>query len=254
MEKVKLPAGTFDTGEICPKCGEHILAVYVNFSGIKIAIKKPCFCRDAEIKAQDKAAAEKKAEESRVKRFAWAGIPEMFQDATLKKYVRRPGTDEAYEAVKAYLLNREENITAGKGLLLAGPCGTGKTHLGCAILNCALEDGRTAAYWNVPEMFDALLPGRSEERAQGDILDKAYMARVLLLDDLGAEKPSEWTQKQLTIIIDARYRDNKPTIITTNAAGKELLNSCGARVYSRLMDTHKNTVATLTATDFRRHE
>lgn len=252
MDRNHLPAGTFDTGKICPKCGEHILAARLNLGGIFTTIEKPCSCRNAEIIAQDMASDAKKAEENRKKRYAWAAIPDMFAGAALNKYEHRPGTQNAFEAVKAYLLSREENIAAGKGLLLAGPCGTGKTHLGCAILNCALENGHTASYWNVPEMFDALLPGRADICRRGDILDKAYMAQILLLDDLGAEKSSEWTQKQLTIIIDARYRDNKPTIITTNAAGAELLKSCGARVYSRLMDNRKNTVVTLTAADYRK--
>ncbi|HEX2986129.1 MAG TPA: ATP-binding protein [Caproiciproducens sp.] len=249
-----LPANIFDTGKICPECGEHILAARVKFGAFVRTIERPCSCRNAKILAEDKATVEAKAAENRLKRYKWAAIPELFRESSLNKYERRPGTEQAYEAVKTYLLNREDNISAGKGLLLYGPCGTGKTHLGCAILNRVLADSHTAAYWNVPEMFDLLLPGRAESNEQGDVLDKAYYARVLLLDDLGAEKPSEWTQKQLTIIVDARYRDNKPTIITTNNAGKDLLNSCGGRVYSRLMDSRKMQLVELTAEDYRRRK
>ena len=87
------------------------------------------------------------------------------------------------------------------------------------------------------------------------ILDKAVMAQVLLLDDLGAEKTSSWTQKELVIILDERYRENKPTIITSNLmlTDGELRHSCGDRAYSRLCSDHYQAVA-LTAADYRRKQ
>ena len=258
MDLKDLPKSVFDTGEICPTCGEHILAAKIIMGGKAVVFKKPCSCQNKEILKENAEKAERdKAMRIEINRricYESAQVPETFADVTLSGYRRVPGTEEAFEIVKGYLLNRKENFRAGKGLLLSGPCGTGKTHLGCAILNCALNDGYRAIYQNVPEMLDILQPEHADGEEQGELIAAACHAGVLLLDDLGAEKASEWTQKQLTIIIDARYRGNRPTIITTNLAGKSLADSCGARVYSRLMDESKITVVTLTAEDYRRQK
>ncbi len=246
----------FDTGEVCPKCGAHIMGLkFFDLDGHPRIWRKPCPCRDAEIRAEDSKRKKREREEARQRRRKWAEIPDMFADATLKGYRRVSGAEEAFEAVKEYLLNREENWRAGRGLILMGAVGCGKTHLGCAVLNCALEDGYHAAYWNVPQQLERMMYGHADEDEQQRILDKAIMAQVLLLDDLGAEKASDWTRKELVIILDERYRENKPTIVTSNLmlTEDELRNTCGARAYSRLCSDHFKAVA-LTAADFRRRK
>ena len=70
--------GVYDTGEICPHCGEHILAVKIRVGGATVVFKKPCACRDAEVKAEDAAKKARDREEARQKRQEWAEIPEMF--------------------------------------------------------------------------------------------------------------------------------------------------------------------------------
>lgn len=247
--------GVYDTGEICPQCGEHIFAVKIKIGGGTVVFKKPCACRDTEIRSEDAEREKRQREAARLARRKWAEVPDMFSNATLKGYRRLPGTEQAFEAAKDYLLNREENFQTGRGLILMGAVGCGKTHLGCAILNCALEDGYRAAYWNVPRQLELLMPGNADEIDQMHILDKALMAQVLLLDDLGAEKSSEWTRKELMVILDERYRENRPTIITSNLmlTDGELRKTCGDRAYSRLCSDHYRTVA-LTAEDFRRRK
>ena len=257
LEKINpsLAGKVYDTGEICPTCGEHIYAAKINMGGRLVEFKKPCACRDAEIKAEDAAKKARERAAAADRRREWAEIPEMFSDATLRGYIKRPGTEEAYAVVKNYLLNREKNFAAGRGLILMGAVGCGKTHLGCAVLNCALEDGYHAAYWNVPQQLEMMMYGHADEDKQMKVLDKAVMAQVLLLDDLGAEKTSSWTQKELVIILDERYRENKPTIITSNLMLKdnELRQSCGDRAYSRLCSDYYQAVA-LTAADYRREK
>lgn len=242
-----------DTGEICPHCGEHIMAAKINMGGRMSEFKKPCACRNAEIKAEDAQKAAIRAEENRRKRCAWSDLPQLFSSATLNGYRRMPGTEQAYELVKSYLIHRKENFRKGNGIILMGAVGCGKTHLGCAILNCALEDGRRAVYWNVPKQLEMLMPGNADEVDQERVLEKAFLADVLLMDDLGAEKPTLWTQKELVIILDERYRENKPTIITSNLVlnDRELRSTCGDRAYSRLCSDHFQAVA-LTAEDYRR--
>jgi DNA replication protein DnaC len=245
----KISPNVFDTGKICPNCGEHIFAYRFPMSGR--VFECPCSCKSAEVRKEDARIKSEKKADARKARFTWANIPRNFAGAKLNNYHRLPGTESAFSTVKDYLLNRQENIRDGSGLILYGPTGCGKTHLACAVLSCVLEDGYRAAYWCVPQMLEMLMPG-GDEGEQQMILDKALLSRVLLLDDLGAEKPSEWTRKELTIILDARWRENRPTIVTTNLLpGEELRRDCGDRAYSRLMSDHYQVVP-VTAEDYRR--
>ncbi len=254
-KKILERPNVYDTGEICPNCGEHILAAKILIGSVMVEFKKPCSCRDAEVRAEDAAKKAQEQERARQHRLEWSDIPEMFTGVTLRGYQRRLGTEEAYETVKAYLLDREKNFRAGRGLILMGAVGCGKTHLGCAILNCALEDGWHAAYWNVPQQLEMMMYGHADDIDQVQILDKALLADILLLDDLGVEKASDWTRKELMVILDGRYRENKPTIITSNLmlTDGELRKTCGDRAYSRLCSDHYQAVA-LTAADYRRKQ
>lgn len=254
-KKILARPNVYDTGEVCPKCREHIFAAKINIGGQLVEFKKPCSCRDAEIRAEDDAKKARHRERARQRRIEWAEIPDMFAGATLKGYRKVPGTEEAFQAVKDYLTHRKENFAAGRGVILMGAVGCGKTHLGCAVLNCALEDGYHAAYWNVPQQLEMMMYGRADDIDQMRILDKALLADVLLLDDLGAEKASDWTRKELVIILDERYRENRPTIVTSNLmlTDNELRATCGDRAFSRLNSDHYQTVA-LTAADYRRKQ
>ncbi len=246
-EELDMPKNAYDTGETCPVCGEHIWAI----QAFGHELRKPCKCKETEAAEW----AEKKDREQKQKRLERrkerSQIPKRFEACALNTFSKRQGTEQAFEACKSWLLNRYENIRAGRGLIIAGPAGTGKTHLGAAILNCCLQD-YISVFWDVGENLLKLLPDGSPAGDQQRIMEDACKAPVLLLDDLGAEKPTEWTQKQLTVIINDRYKATLPTIITTNWVGKDLCNRIGERCYSRLMEVCD--VAVLTATDYRREK
>lgn len=118
----------------------------------------------------------------------------------------------------------------GDGLLLVGPVGTGKTWQAYGALRELIAAGvhdfiaSTAA-----DLLDECRPG-----GDGNALQKAKTARVLFIDDIGAFKASEWTAETLYRLIDARWSAMLPTIITTNLAPKDLGESLGDRLSSRL--------------------
>jgi DNA replication protein DnaC len=130
-------------------------------------------------------------------------------------------------------------------LLLTGAVGTGKTHAAYAVTNAACDRSLLTVAVTVPDFLVVLRPGGDSTLAA-----RARAAELLFLDDLGAEKPSEWTGEQLSSLIDARVREERRQIVTTNSTYDELVSRLGARTMSRL--TGGSTVVQFKGDDRRR--
>lgn len=131
-------------------------------------------------------------------------------------------------------------------LLLVGAVGTGKTHAAYALANEAFERGLLTVAASVPDMLAALRPGGDD----GTLAARARTADLLVLDDLAAERSTEWTAEQLSALMDARVREERRQVVTTNATYAELETRLGPRTLSRL--TGGATVVMFTGQDRRR--
>lgn len=137
-------------------------------------------------------------------------------------------TNNSNKKVFNNLKNYSEKIVNGiekKGLILVGNNGVGKTHLACSIANKLIENG-------IPVIYGTLINLLAELRNSYDIgnnisemeIIKLYKnVDLLIIDDLGKEKPSEWGLEKLFTIINSRYENNLPVIITTNYNQNSLL-------------------------------
>ncbi|MBI4469469.1 MAG: ATP-binding protein [Acidobacteria bacterium] len=132
-----------------------------------------------------------------------------------------------------------------RGLLLMGPVGVGKTHLAVATLKELIRRMRARCIFYdfrdlLKEIQDTYNP--ISQTSELRILAPIYNAEVLVLDELGAAKPTAWVQDTMTQIINTRYNRNKPTIFTTNypdkppAQEESLTDRVGARLRSRLYE------------------
>lgn len=121
--------------------------------------------------------------------------------------------------------------TADKeGLLLSGPTGTGKTHQLYGVVKALIREGKHPRVENVNTLLDRLRPDG------GGALEEFTSAEWLCLDDLTGHKASEWTEQVLYELVNARYESMSPTVLTTNAAAKELGDLLGDRIASRLAE------------------
>ena len=138
------------------------------------------------------------------------------------------------------------NLTFGNWLVLAGPTGTGKTHLAVAIAWEWFEDGFSVIFARMDDLLDDLRAGY-ENSTYRKRLEAIRRCELLVLDDLGAEDTKDWAAEKVDRIIDWRYINRLPLVVTTNARGDEL----APRVASRLADRSCSQVVQIKATDYR---
>lgn len=187
----------------------------------------PCVCSQQEVKAN-----------LRTNLLKWANLPE--ERTLLTEY--RTETQAQRDAVTTVQQWVGGNIPE-PWLFLYGSVGTGKTHLATAAAHMLLGAGIRVRYEYVPEFLRKLRDSysrdqeteRQGERGAGtaELWDYAQSADVLILDDLGTERATDWAAEQLRMLVDYRYREKAPTIITTNVGPEQI----EPRIMSRLKDT-----------------
>ena len=158
-----------------------------------------------------------------------------------------------------------------KGLLIIGKIGTGKTHLAVGILKeLILNRGIPCLFYDYRELLKEIQNSYNAtvQTTELDVLRPVFETDVLVLDELGAVKPTEWVWDTVSLILNTRYNDNRTTIITTNfddqpaagasgslsparaaSRGETLGDRIGERMRSRLHEMCR--VITLDGTDFR---
>ncbi len=162
-------------------------------------------------------------------------LPVGFREKTFESFIVTHGTREAYE-----LARKAAEDMGARGLLLAGPPGVGKTHLAAAIVNARLASGRQALFCMVPEMLSDIRRVIRDDDATCELMDLVKQAELLVLDDLGAERATEWAREVMLIIVSARLAADRQTLVTTNySTSGELVERFGGgqegmRIVSRL--------------------
>lgn len=154
-----------------------------------------------------------------------ARIPRRYQHCSFESYEANfPGADASLGA--AHLMARRfvdgyPATTEGHGLLLTGSIGVGKTHLAVGILqSLVVEKGVRGLFCDYRELLKEIQHSYNPQVAttELDILRPVFEAEVLVLDELGASKPTEWVWDTVAHILNTRYNDKRTTIITTNYA------------------------------------
>lgn len=163
-------------------------------------------------------------------------IPPHFAQADLESFITY---DNNLIVIKAFLRKYiNDYMSNGKGLLLMGGVGCGKTHLAIAVLRELIRKEYKGLYYPTIELFQdlqATFDVNSCSIKQNKIIHVVQNTDILLLDDLGAENFSNWKAEQLMSVFDYRYTHDKTTIVTSNISDKDsLIKATNERIVSRL--------------------
>lgn len=200
-------------------------------------IRKPmCLCKCEQERLNAEKEAEKKHEAmERVKRLRKMGFP----DSEMEKWTfeRDDRSNEKISNIaKNYIDNFSEMKRKGKGLLLYGAVGTGKTFISACIANALIEKGHPCLVTNFARLTNTISGMYEGKQQYIDGLDKFDL---IVIDDLASERDTEFMGEIVQNIIDARYRSGKPLIVTTNLTSDDLKHPTEIRkqrIYSRLFE------------------
>lgn len=217
----------------CGKCNTRKQTEIVVFDKIK---RPYCLCK---CEAEKREAADRERRradfEKEVNRKRRIGFPE--SDMQNWTFANDDMTNEPLtKAMLRYSEKFPELRREGKGLLLYGPVGTGKTFAACEVANALIDKGYSVLVTNFARIVNTL---QGLYEGKQEYIDSLNRFDLLVLDDLGAERKSDFMQEQVYSIIDARYRSGRPMIITSNLSIQEMTGAKGMgneRIYDRILE------------------
>ncbi len=163
-------------------------------------------------------------------------IPEGMKKCTFDTF-KTAGLEPSIRTAKGLAMACADD---GSSLVLGGGTGVGKTHLAVAMVQLLVSRGKCAVFVPTVDLLDEIKNGYGDGRSD-QIERGAREADCLVLDDLGAQRTTEWAAERLFALMDDRYRNGRQTVITTNAASMkalgESLGDKGARIISRLSES-----------------
>jgi len=192
-------------------------------------VARPCECREGRLKR------------GRVRGVA-SVIPPRYRGVSFDRppvsdMARDLETKAAVGEVSGFIDDLGERLAAGRGLWLFGDTGTGKTTLAMLVSKAALEAGHSVAIYSLPKLL-ARIRRTYDSEPNGDsylaFFERLTSVDLLHIDDLGAEKRSDWVLEQLYALINERYEAQRSVLVTTNLPHEALEEQIGGRTVSRL--------------------
>ncbi len=233
---------------ICERCGQRVDGEWQSVPHMSLRIWQWHFCACMQAALAYQAARRERGElpeqrRRRRERFEqgqaawWTVFPQWLrstraQRQTFATFEPRPGAAATLAKVTAWT-----HTWPSHGFLLTGPVGTGKSHLVRAVVHAALAAERHVLYTSTPYLLERLRPdARPDGPSMETVLDLHYRADVVVWDDLGTEKPTEWVLDRLYLLVDTCYEAERPMLVTSNYGLNDLKDRVGDRIVSRLLE------------------
>lgn len=189
-------------------------------------VARPCECREQRLKRGRN-------------RGVASVIPARFRGVS---FDRPPVTEiepMVVRVVRSWVEDLDTNLEQGRGLWLMGDTGTGKTTLAMLVSKAALQANHSVAIYSLPKLL-ARIRRTYDSEPGGDsylaFFERLTSVDLLHIDDLGAEKRSDWVLEQLYALVNERYEAQRSMLVTTNLDQQELEEQIGPRTVSRLVE------------------
>lgn len=242
----------YDKGEYryCGKCGKPKARIKYNSKGDKLYFNVACECKSDFIPMPEKKAEpidwKKRMEEDRIrqeqerKEHAEKLRNRAFSDVRLKRWTfenddrSNPHISSVAEKYVQHFFDMQQR---GKGLLLYGGVGTGKTYIAACIVNALVEQGISCKLTNFSRLANEWMAREFTEKQ--NFVDGLNTYGLLVIDDLGSERSTDFMNELIYSVIDTRHKSGKPLIVTTNLSGDNLKHPTdihSERVFSRLFE------------------
>ena len=203
--------------EVCSKCGEPLYKELEILGVIRI-VPRMCKCRKAAYE-KNKVVEANIEKQNNIQRLIKNSLMDgKFRESTFENWNHDKGSEQMYTLGFRYANKFLEIKKQGLGLMIYGEPGNGKTYLVSSIANRLIQNQIPAICVSIESLLGRIREtyNRFGKEAESDIIRGLQNADLLIIDDLGTEQISDWSQTRIYNIIEGRYRQGLPLIITTN--------------------------------------